>query len=469
MPGTVATRRGCAAAGRRGGCANERGREAKRRARSTGGSRGGSGRRIHDGAPLRRGWIERRQRRVAAADGVRGLRDDGVHRRAGRARARAPRIAVHAVAPAALRRQPSVRTSCRVSASMSDVSASPACEPISSSAKPLLAQSHRVKPGVGDAIVLADGVRARRSLRPTRGRGARPPPGCPSGSRHESPRNTMSRKPCAPEAARGRLEDAAIRIRGNRDRPRIAHVAVGGLDAALGHVGDDRRHERVAERAGDPLREQRDTRALCLPSAMWGPFCSVPPIGTRIVVLPARMRAASSGEVRSSRSTDAGAAADPAEAMTSEDPCARAPRASIACARILRERASHGLRHCLQQRACATPAALEVSRREPRFAAIMRVCAVRPDQRRVAPHCRVVNLVRSGRKQPQRTPASAGITARHLFRLRCRGPLVPSRHCRCARARALPERNAPEPSGMPPAPRSPHAPVAPRAAPSPPR
>jgi hypothetical protein len=37
------------------------------------------------------------------------------------------------------------------------------------------------------------------------------------------------------------------------------------------------------------------------------------------------------------------------------------------------------------------------------------------DQRRVAPHCMVVNLVRSGRKQPQRFSASAGGTARHPF------------------------------------------------------
>ena len=37
----------------------------------------------------------------------------------------------------------------------------------------------------------------------------------------------------------------------------------------------------------------------------------------------------------------------------------------------------------------------------------------RTDQRRVAPHCTVVNLVRSGRKQPQRFNASAGGTARH--------------------------------------------------------
>ena len=31
------------------------------------------------------------------------------------------------------------------------------------------------------------------------------------------------------------------------------------------------------------------TRTLCLPSAMCGPFCSVPPIGTSAVVLPARI------------------------------------------------------------------------------------------------------------------------------------------------------------------------------------
>ena len=35
-------------------------------------------------------------------------------------------------------------------------------------------------------------------------------------------------------------------------------------------------------------------------------------------------------------------------------------------------------------------------------------------QRRVAPHGMVVNLVRSGRKQPQRFSASAGGSARHL-------------------------------------------------------
>ena len=58
-----------------------------------------------------------------------------------------------------------------------------------------------------------------------------------------------------------------------------------------------------------------------------------------------------------------------------------------------------------------------------------------PDQRRVAPHCMVVNLVRSGRKQPQRTSASAGGTARHLSadekRVRC----VLRRFATTARAR----------------------------------
>jgi hypothetical protein len=34
---------------------------------------------------------------------------------------------------------------------------------------------------------------------------------------------------------------------------------------------------------------------------------------------------------------------------------------------------------------------------------------------RVSPHCRVVNLVRSGRKQPQLLTASAGGMARLLF------------------------------------------------------
>jgi hypothetical protein len=38
------------------------------------------------------------------------------------------------------------------------------------------------------------------------------------------------------------------------------------------------------------------------------------------------------------------------------------------------------------------------------------------DQRRAPPHCGVVNLVRSGRKQPQLLTASAGDKARHHTR-----------------------------------------------------
>ena len=51
------------------------------------------------------------------------------------------------------------------------------------------------------------------------------------------------------------------------------------------------------------------TRALCLPSAMCGPFCSVPPIGTMTVVLPAWISSRSSVQVSSSRNTLGGAGA----------------------------------------------------------------------------------------------------------------------------------------------------------------
>src|SRR6266542_1940815 len=48
------------------------------------------------------------------------------------------------------------------------------------------------------------------------------------------------------------------------------------------------------------------TRALCLPSAMCGPFCSVPPIGRIIVVFPVWTNVCSSGHVSSSRKTVSG-------------------------------------------------------------------------------------------------------------------------------------------------------------------
>src|SRR5687767_8449377 len=46
--------------------------------------------------------------------------------------------------------------------------------------------------------------------------------------------------------------------------------------------------------------------------------------------------------------------------------------------------------------------------------------------RRASPHCMVVNLVRSGRKQPQLFFASAGGKARHLFCVRDSGERVTS-------------------------------------------
>src|SRR5262245_26808725 len=45
------------------------------------------------------------------------------------------------------------------------------------------------------------------------------------------------------------------------------------------------------------------TRTLCLPSTRWAPFCSVPPIGTSTVVVPAAINSRNSGDVRSSSHT----------------------------------------------------------------------------------------------------------------------------------------------------------------------
>src|SRR6516225_4373739 len=53
--------------------------------------------------------------------------------------------------------------------------------------------------------------------------------------------------------------------------------------------------------------ESKCTRRLCLPNAMCGPFCSVPPIGTMIVVFPDLTRSRSSVHVSSSRNTESGA------------------------------------------------------------------------------------------------------------------------------------------------------------------
>jgi hypothetical protein len=50
------------------------------------------------------------------------------------------------------------------------------------------------------------------------------------------------------------------------------------------------------------IRSQSNlTRRLCFPSAIAGPFCSVPPIGMMMVVLPVPISSRNSVHVRSSR------------------------------------------------------------------------------------------------------------------------------------------------------------------------
>ena len=93
---------------------------------------------------------------------------------------------------------------------------------------------------------------------------------------------------------------------GHGDRAREAHVRRRRRIAALGHIGDDGCDDRVA--GPSAIRSDSTlTRALCLPSATYGPLCSVPPIGIRIVVLPARMLSRSSVQVMSSSCTAPGA------------------------------------------------------------------------------------------------------------------------------------------------------------------
>ena len=67
----------------------------------------------------------------------------------------------------------------------------------------------------------------------------------------DSPRKQDRLEAAGLEAAAGvdqQLDEAILR---QRDRAGLAHVAAGVLPAALGHVGDDRRDERLAERARD--------------------------------------------------------------------------------------------------------------------------------------------------------------------------------------------------------------------------
>src|SRR5712692_6646814 len=64
------------------------------------------------------------------------------------------------------------------------------------------------------------------------------------------------------------------------------------------------------------LSESSLTRTLCLPTAMCGPFCSVPPIGTMTVVPPACIRSRISVQVSSSRNTVSGVSANVLDVTT---------------------------------------------------------------------------------------------------------------------------------------------------------
>ena len=136
----------------------------------------------------------------------------------------------------------------------------------------------------------------------------------------------MSRKPCSLKLRAADSSTLLERVAGTVIVPGKRMCAGRRVDAAFGHIGDHRRDQRVAERQRDLARRAPCARTLCLPSAMCGPFCSVPPIGTRIVVLPARIASRSSGEVRSSRQTRGCACAERqrrAESRTTQRGAAR--------------------------------------------------------------------------------------------------------------------------------------------------
>src|SRR5262249_24916832 len=104
------------------------------------------------------------------------------------------------------------------------------------------------------------------------------------------------------EAASRGFEDFLEGLLRHGDRPGKPHVFGRRINSAFWHVGDDRGYQRVAK-AGAIFSDSKCTRRLCLPSAMCGPFCSVPRIGTMIVVLPDLTRSRSSVHVNSSRNT----------------------------------------------------------------------------------------------------------------------------------------------------------------------
>src|SRR5262249_47329761 len=81
-----------------------------------------------------------------------------------------------------------------------------------------------------------------------------------------------------------------------------------------------------------------------LPRTMWGPFCSVPPVGRMIVVLPDSMRSRTSVQVSSSRKTVSGGPPVAARARTgdSTSPPTPAPTVTSAVATIAAQPGTRG-------------------------------------------------------------------------------------------------------------------------------
>src|SRR5450631_584691 len=137
---------------------------------------------------------------------------------------------------------------------------------------------------------------------------------------------TTSLKPCRrkPRAAESRISSNAasgmVMVPGKR------MCAVGGDSFPSGTYA--RTGATSALPSAAAIRAERNfTRALCLPRTMWGPFCSVPPMGTMMVVLPAWVASRTSIHVSSSRKTGRGWEAVSAKALTAAQQRSRKRRA----------------------------------------------------------------------------------------------------------------------------------------------
>ena len=233
--------------------------------------------------------------------------DDAVHRRAAQLGARPARVAVRALpaaGPVAARRR-SCRTRLGSTASIRDVSRAPAWLPISGPDS---------RGSAGGPARLRCSPRSRRR---SRARGWAAGPGAVQATRHRGLSRLVPAavaeeddvaEPLHGEAPGRGLENALEDRLRDRDRPRVAHVPRRRREPALRDVGEHGATS-VPPSARAIAVESAFTRTLCLPIAMCGPFCSVPPVGTMIVVVPARIRSRTSVQVSSSRMTVAGVSA----------------------------------------------------------------------------------------------------------------------------------------------------------------